>query len=1186
MSAPKLTVDARTNEQQGLASNPNTSVWVSANAGSGKTTVLARRVVRLLLNGTDPSRILCITYTKAAAGEMANKVFEMLGEWAVISENKLREALTNVEQKAPTKIQLERARTLFARALETPGGLKIQTIHAFCEALLHQFPLEANVPGTFTVADDRTQKELLEQARRSVLLQAHRDPDSKLGKSFAHMLEFASDSAIEKALAEAITRREELDAWLESVGSPETAEEEARKRFQFSSDETPEVLMQAAMETSLFSAEDLEQMATVGRYNEKGNDKKLSMRIDAYTETRGSIRKRYANFLSIFLSSGNARTYKAFATKNVKDIFPDLEDRLGRECERIIEAKLRINMLDLIVNSTGFFTFASEMITRYREEKRVRGLLDFDDLVSRTVDLLQRSDASAWVLYKLDWGIDHLLLDEAQDTSPRQWQVVEALANEFFSGASSRDIERTVFAVGDEKQSIYSFQGAEPASFARQKKQFSKRAKDSEKLFSEASLGLSFRSTGDVLGAVDKVFNNTQFEKSVTAQGDYQPHTPARKNDPGHVDVWTMETSQDVEEPHHWHEPVDQSDSQHQAVRTANKIADQISDWLESGERFEASGKPIEAGDIIVLVRARDRFVTAINRALKDKRIPVAGSDRLTLTNHIAVQDLITLGQVIVTPQDDLSLAALLKSPLFGVSEEELFELARSRLKSKDGLKYEISLHEALAKTNGTNMHVHYERLQRWMGRVDKMPVYEFFGQVLGADGGRKKFLSRLGPEVEEVLDAFLSMTLEHERAGLPGMQSFLEALLQEEPVIKREQDQVPNEVRVMTVHASKGLEAPIVFLVDKGSPAFQSGHAPAIYEWGDEDNPISAQCGLLWVPKKEQHGTQTRQSLSRAQQQAEDEYMRLLYVGMTRAKDRLIVCGYHGKTKPQDPNWHSIVSRALESESVPLEDNLGEHIGLRWHVEGRPVAQPTHHKEEALIEAPKRTSLPGWIGHKLPSESALPRPLSPSGAQALIDETLAHENDVLSLLETSTISSEGLSPRLRGTVVHRLLQVLPDIEVEERPARAATYLERSFPTSPQSVREHLLNQTFDVLNGPGFANWFNQETSRAEVPVMGQIELASGLRSVSGTIDRLVVEDDRILLLDYKTSSSVPLNLESVASDYVTQMALYRHLVQRIYPNKPVEAALIWTQAKNGPEIMPLPEDLLDSAFLTIAGL
>ena len=1180
MSASKLTVDDRTNQQQALASNPNTSVWVSANAGSGKTTVLARRVVRLLLNGTDPSRILCITYTKAAAGEMANKVFETLSDWAVIADNDLREELTKVELKAPTKAQLNRARTLFARALETPGGLKIQTIHAFCEALLHQFPLEANVPGTFTVADDRTQKELLEQARRSVLLKAYGEPESELGKGFADMLEFATDSAIEKALSEAITRREELIAWLDIVGSPQAAEEQARKRFQFSNEETSQSLMVASIDQSLFSAEDLEQMAAVGRFNEKGYDKKLSERIDAFKNAKKSKRNRFALFQSIFLTDGKARSYKAFATKAVKEIFPDLEERLERECDRIKEAKLRINTLDLIVNSTGFFAFASAMITRYREEKRIRGLLDFDDLVSRTVDLLQRSDASAWVLYKLDWGIDHLLLDEAQDTSPRQWQVVEALVNEFFGGASSRDIDRTVFAVGDEKQSIYSFQGAEPASFARQKILFHSKAKDSDKPFEEASLGLSFRSTEDVLGSVDKVFSNTQYETAVTAQGDYQPHTAARKNDPGHVDVWTMETSLDVDQPEAWHEPVDQSDSQHQAVRTANRIADQIADWLDSGERFEASGKLVTAGDIIVLVRARDRFVTAINRALKDKRIPVAGSDRLTLTNHIAVQDLITLGQVIVTPQDDLSLAALLKSPLFGVSEEDLFDLARGRLKTG----YEVSLFEELSETDGTPIHAHFERLQRWMRRVDNMPVYEFFGQVLGADGGRKQFLARLGPEVEEVLDAFLAITLEHERSGLPGMQSFLEALLQEEPVIKREQDQVPNEVRVMTVHASKGLEAPIVFLVDKGSAAFQSGHAPAIYDWGDNNSAHLGQKGLLWVPKRDQHGSETLRSLNHAQQQAEDEYMRLLYVGMTRAKDRLIVCGYHGQTKLPDPNWHTIVSDALKPEAMSLQDDDGEEIGIRWHAPDRPSPLPLHHADEAPVDVVQVNELPEWIGHRLPTESALPRPLSPSGAQALIDESLAVESDILSLLETSKTPIEGLSPAKRGTLVHRLLQVLPDFPLEDRFAIAVSYIERSAPNAPIAAQDALLKQTFEVLNDPNISPWFDPVISSAEVPVMGEVKLASGIRSVSGTIDRLVVEEDRVLLLDYKTSSFVPSNVDAVPKDYVTQMALYRHLVERIYPNKPVLAVLIWTQAPSGPKVMALPENTLNEAFDKIA--
>jgi ATP-dependent helicase/nuclease subunit A len=1182
MSAPKLIVDDRTNQQQALASDPNTSVWVSANAGSGKTTVLARRVVRLLLNGTDPSRILCITYTKAAAGEMANRVFEILGDWAVATDQELREKLTKVEQIAPTAEQLKRARTLFARALETPGGLKIQTIHAFCEALLHQFPLEANVPGTFSVADDRTQKELLEQARRSVLLKAYTEPNSELGKGFVDMLEFASDSAIEKALSEAITRREELTDWLDKVESPQAAEAQARKRFQFSSEETITRLTASYLDESAMNNEWWRQLESACSGLDQSGAKTLKTLSENWLASNDPLAKFDILEELVLTGKGEARSTGKYPSKPICDVLPNIKEEITVEATRILEFKPRINALNLIINSTGFFTFASAMIYRYREEKRIRGLLDFDDLVSRTVDLLQRSHASAWVLYKLDWGIDHLLLDEAQDTSPRQWQVVEALVNEFFGGASSRETDRTVFAVGDEKQSIYSFQGAEPASFARQKDLFKKRAYDSDKLFNEASLGLSFRSTEDVLGAVDKVFNNTQYENAVTAKGDYQRHTAARKNDPGHVDVWKMETSPTVEQPQAWHETVDQSDNQHQAVRTANRIADQIADWLDRGERFDASGKLVTAGDIIVLVRARDRFVTAINRALKDKRIPVAGSDRLTLTNHIAVQDLITLGQVIVTPQDDLSLAAVLKSPLFGMRENELFELSQSRFKPD----YEASLFEALSETDGTSLHMHFQRLQGWMRRVDTMPVYEFFGQVLGADGGRKQFLARLGPEVEEVLDAFLAMALEHERSGLPGMQSFLEALLQEEPVIKREQDQVPNEVRVMTVHASKGLEAPIVFLVDKGSPAFQSGHAPAIYEWGEDNTSDPASNGLLWVSNIKQHSNETLRSLNHAKQQAEDEYLRLLYVGMTRAKDRLIVCGYQGKKGLQDPNWHTIVSNALEPEATVLHDESGEEIGMRWHSPNRPEHRPVHHKDEAPLEKVPPTSLPGWIGHKLPIEKALPRPLSPSGAQTLIDERLANESDIVSLLETTSAASDGLTPAKRGTLVHRLLQVLPDVPPPERREVAVSYLKRNAASASQSVHDALLKQTFDVLDNPDLSPWFDPAISRAEVPVMGKIELASGLRSVSGTIDRLVVSDERVVLLDYKTSAFVPQSLEQVSKDYITQMALYRHLVHLIYPDKFIDTVLIWTQASHGPMIMQLPTEVLDQAYCEIAAL
>ena len=708
-TAPKIEIDARTGEQVALASNPENSAWVSANAGSGKTFVLTRRVVRLLLDGNDPSRLLCLTFTKAAAGEMSNRVFETLGEWATVTDDELRKLLTDVEGKVPTDDQMARSRTLFARALETPGGLKIQTIHAFCEALLHQFPLEANVPGSFDVMDDARQRQLMEEARREVIIAAQRALEGEVGTAFAELLDAGSDAAIEKVLNEIVSKRDTISGWLKDSGGPEAATSTAKKRFQFSPDDTLETLEAQTVQASSVSENQWRELRDGAAGAGQKTAANLANTIGAMLNAQDAERLSFLQSI-LLTKAGAPRNFEKYPSNPVEDAMPGAREMLAIEATQLIEALQRIATFQLIEKTKPLLVFAQAMLDRYHLAKRRHGLLDFDDLVARTADLLSTSDARAWVLYKLDLGIDHILLDEAQDTSPRQWQVIAELIEEFFAGNGARNARRTVFAVGDEKQSIYSFQGAQPALFSQHREHFAKKAEGAGQTLEVARLTLSFRSTPDVLAAVDKVFADPENARGLTFGSDYQLHTAVRKNDPGTIEIWPFEMARPHEEPESWSAPPDMIGVPHQAVRLADRIADDITRQVRE-ERHEASGKRVEAGDIIVLVRARDLFVTALNRSLKDRGIAVAGADRLAITDHIAVLDLIALGQVMLTPEDDLSLAAVLKSPLFGVSEETLLRLARHRIDRE----HEQSLFEALEELSGeAGFAQAFEKLTEW----------------------------------------------------------------------------------------------------------------------------------------------------------------------------------------------------------------------------------------------------------------------------------------------------------------------------------------------------------------------------------------------------------------------------------------------------------------------------------------
>ncbi|MEM9733581.1 MAG: UvrD-helicase domain-containing protein [Pseudomonadota bacterium] len=1203
MSAPELVVPADTNNAQTLASDPSISVWVSANAGAGKTTVLARRVERLLLKGTDPSRILALTFTKAAAGEMANRVFKTLGQWAVLGEDDLKAALTQTEGIAPTLEQMKRARTLFARALETPGGLKIQTIHAFCEALLHQFPLEANIPGHFTVMDEAREALLMGEARRHVILQMAAQPTGAVGQALAAVMDAASESKVEKVLKAVVDHRERLGAWLAKGGTVGAAISELKAACGFSDNTTPESALSETLESLPFQKWDIP--ATLAAWA-----KQTSAAADKARTALQALAKHEADphgamtALRVWLMKTDGGLNSRAMTKDMKAAVDGLEDMLTATVEHMNAGLARHTTLQQIERTEPVLTLAQAMLARYQLAKRRAGLLDFDDLIDRTADLLTRKDARAWVLYKLDQGIDHLLVDEAQDTSARQWDIIRAMVDEFFSGEGARDVDRTVFVVGDEKQSIYSFQGADPQVFAHEKRTISRRAKAADKVLKDVKLNLSFRSTQDVLSAVDRVFSVPAHTKGVTdGAGENMVHQAARKGQPGHVEVWDVFTSDKGDVPDEWHVFPQEDAAPAPAVRLAQTMANRIAE-MTSGERFVATGRPITPGNILVLVRSRDAFVGALNRALKDRGVPVAGADRLALGDHIAVQDLLALGQAVVTPQDDLSLAAALKSPLFSLEEEDLHRLARHGLApapvDEDKAQKEPPLGDPMVRRHSLFRSLQdlsdeppfkqiWERFRAIQMRADAMPVYEFYALLLGKDRGRFLLRQRLGPEVEDVLDAFLDLTLAHEQSGLPGLQAFVESLKEDSPEIKREMDQSAGQVRVMTVHAAKGLEAEVVFLADRHSEAWRSAKQPALYEVAD-DGP------LLWVRDSQDHGHITRPLQQSQKALAEDEYRRLLYVGMTRAKDQLIVCGYKSSKSPNGPVWHDMVRAALAQDWEEVGVLGGENSALkryRWTIsdeERGPMARAKNHKDEALLAPEKPLDLPGWLTHQLQPEPDLPRPLSPSGAQALIEEEAAQTGEAISLLSSTKFSS-AINPRQLGNVVHRLFEELPDRDRNGWEMLSRPYVEAHLEGLSKAETDTLLNSLFASLDSPQLAAYLHPETSRPEVPVMGHLTLQSGRRPVVGTIDRMAVLDDHVMLLDFKTGARVPATEKDIPADYITQMALYRALIGQLYPKKPVWAALLYTAALDdsgdpAPRLLEIPGSTMDAALHKVMAL
>ncbi|HSM42486.1 MAG TPA: UvrD-helicase domain-containing protein, partial [Afifellaceae bacterium] len=852
-------------------------------------------------------------------------------------------------------------------------------------------------------------------------------------------------------------------------------------------------------------------------------------------------------------------------TKFVADEIGGFVDHFEADVELCLDLLDRLNSLATAQETEALLTVGYEILQRYRAAKERLGLLDYDDLIARTRALLEQSEAAAWVLYKLDSRIDHILVDEAQDTSPAQWAIIDALAGDFFAGKTASDTVRTIFAVGDDKQSIYSFQGANPAMLAEMENRFLRLVEQADMEFRRAPLALSFRSTSQVLDAVDAVFKADPNSGKVTG-GIYELHSAHRLSEPGHVIVWPREVAVQDEPPEDWTEPWDTPTQVEKAL--AERIAGEISGLLDAGTL--PSGKRVTAGEILILVRKRDAFFTAINRALRTAGIATAGADRVGVSSHIAVLDCLALADVMLLPEDDLQLAACLKSPLIGLNDDDLIALAAER---------SGGLWQSLAESPDPRHRKAFDTLSRWRAMADQVTPFRFFSRVLGPDGGRKALVQRLGGEADDVLDVFLSESLAYERSEPASLQGFAAHIRGLTSDIKRESDERAEDVRVMTVHGAKGLEGDIVFLVDTGSRIVSTSQRDPLLKFGDPAAPaLLARQGRAKASLIERTHTEAEDRT------ASDEYARLLYVGMTRARDRLYLCGLKKRQTPDDC-WYALARHALVPDSaVGDDDELTAPFVWPDMLDGPdrpPLAGPKVEapaQDGAIIDREKH--FPDWLDRPAEPPPHVPEPLRPS--RALAEPDTPTEPVLQAAAGALAGPAGGLSaPMLRGRAIHTLLQHLPGVPGPQRQRLAERWLMQNFPLAGTDHAAWIA-EALAVIDHPELADVFGPGT-RAEVPVAGYAETAGGRYAVSGQIDRLLITAERAAIVDFKTDRIVPAEPGAVEPAYVTQLALYRRLVSEATGRVDVDVALVWTA---GPAVMRLPADMLDRALSAIGVL
>jgi ATP-dependent helicase/nuclease subunit A len=1134
-----LAVPEALRRRQAQASNPKSSAWVSANAGSGKTHVLTQRVLRLLLDGTPPAQILCLAYTKAAAANMADRVFTKLAQWTSLDDKALTQAIVDCGASAPTPHDLIFARQLFARTIETPGGLKIQTLHAFAERLLRLFPFEANVPAHFNVLDESESKRLLREARDAALAELSASAESKDALDLVARESGAArfDELLIEALshAEIFSARDEL-AYRAALSAP--------------------LGLGSAMTVASVEGEML--AGDVGRARRekwaqaleagKKQDQKIAENLRVANEDGARQARVQALLRALFKDDGEGGPHGGengpVTSKDMARGAPALEDDLRREQDRLILLRERRRAALTLERSVALFVVVRSILAAFARTKAERGALDFSDQIARALTLVTRSSA-AWVLHKLDYGLDHLLLDEAQDASHPQWGILAALSAEFFVGSSARPKDRTVFAVGDEKQSIFAFQGAVPQMFAEMKRGFAARRRNSERPFADVPLTFSFRSSQTILDAVDMIFRHELAWRGVAAAGEPPPsHQAIRRDLKGVVELWPLIAPTPAPEPEDWSMPLDPMGLDDPPVVLANRIAEVVRGWLRPGSRERVIDpdtgeiRRIRESDVMILVRTRNAFFEAMIRALKAADVKVAGADRLKLKDHIAVMDLIAAGRAALLPDDDLTLASALKSPLIGFDDDALLKLAAGR----GG-----SLADALRAADDGPAIKASRRLAAWRERAKALSPFAFFARLLGEDGGRRALIGRLGLEAADPIDEFLTLALAHEQREAPSLYNFLAEVESADVEIKRDMEVETEGVRVLTVHASKGLEAPIVFLPDScGGP--DARHEPKLMRLSSRPGDPQV---LAWARKSAEDADAVADARAQARAALAGEYRRLLYVAMTRAAQRLIVAGYEtSRSRPADC-WYNLVHAGLADALVeaPAAFLAGGSI-LRFG-EGLRADDRAETTSAPVLEA-----LPGWLLAKAAPE-AVPAPLNPSRAGG--------------------VGVGDPERALEGRLAHALLEMLPKLPPERRSGAATAYLDSWGGALAESTRAALASKALATVGAPELSFLFGPD-SRGEVPLAGLLH-EPGRPDIPycGRLDRLVATEEGVFIADFKLGEKP----SRPASSHVAQLALYRAALRPLYRGAPIRAALVYL---DGPTLARISGEELDAARDAIA--
>lgn len=1139
------------NVKQRIASDPDSNIWVNASAGTGKTKVLTDRVLRLLLPradgrpGSDPHKILCLTFTKAGASEMILRLQQTLARWVVMplegEKKSLRAELENLFGHAPTSLQMEAARQLFNQIIDLPGGLKIMTIHSFCQSVLARFPLEAGISPHMVMLEEDQARTLLKQAVEQIYRRAEAQAGSPLAGALDSIARTLGEDQFMRLLDAMMGERDMIQRLLRTHFDVDGLYQAMCADHDISPALGVEDIIRRAIHDSQLNRPALRDICVLMLGSKSANERERAAWLDAFLAA-DSLDERaplFDLYLRFFLTQKGEPRQKLL-TKSLETKRPGSVEFLEREAVRLTQICDEIARVKNCALTRDLFRLGTHIMEAYSALKQSHGALDFDDQILKTLALLRKS--ADWVLYKLDRGIDHILVDEAQDTNPEQWQIIEALCQEFYTHDKASDAPvRTIFVVGDEKQSIYGFQRASPEKFTQMRTALQARVQAAGQVWHNVDLQISFRSVPPVLSMVDHVFAPDVMRAGVSTMA--IEHQSYRRRQAGLVELWPPFETPRTEQDDVWAASLEAMDVETGSLRLAADIAQRIADWLDHGEILPSRGRAVRAGDIMILVRTRTAFVHQLMRALKAKNVPVSGADRMVLTAEISVRDMMAAIEFCLLPDDDLTLACLLKSPLIGLDEEGLFDLAYGR---------SGSLWSALQNSDHHDIVTYLKHVQS-LAMIQR--PFEFLNALLftpcpaSEKSGLAAMKNRLGDDVVDPLYELVNQALDFEKTHIPTLQLFSDWMNRSDTQVKRDGEKPADEVRIMTVHGSKGLQAPIVILPDcMRAPG--GGGAPKPGErllWPDKTGLTAP----IWTPRSEDAHSLYKDKYAQQQRRQIEEDKRLLYVAMTRAEDRLYIGGYAGLRPAPEACWYQYVAAVFENHPWCVKDENG-CLRISTAQDDDPDRLSAVDQQADIGDAP----CPDWLFQPAAYEERPPRPFAPSRDKGDLYEAARRESQ---MQDGHSFEPSSLDLRMRGIVMHKLLEVLPALPPANRRAAGRHYLGLYSETLAEELWDGLLDEIFSVLDHPDFSGFFSAQ-ALAEVPIVAQMDDG---RLLNGVIDRLYVDGDSVWILDYKTGLHPPDDMPPL---YQAQMQAYAQAVGLLYPEKTVKAALLWTA---GPHLM-----------------